>query len=115
MTFGHLASAGLAVIATLAAALPAAADQTVPAATEEQNRPCADRSKVIARLAERYGETLQSLGLNDDSSVLEVYASEDTGTWTILITRTDGMACLIASGQAWEKLARPLTPPGDDA
>jgi hypothetical protein len=98
----------VAVLLGLAAATPTAEAQTRPAA-------CADRETVVQRLAERYGETLQSLGLHQDNSVLEVYASDDTGTWTILLTRTDGMACLVAAGQMWEGHASPLDAPGKDA
>jgi hypothetical protein len=86
-----------------------------PQAEAEGRKACAQRAKVIERLAEKYGETLQSMGLNQDSGVLEVYASSDTGTWTILVTRPDGMACLLAAGQMWEAEARPLTAPGKDA
>ncbi|WP_424933165.1 hypothetical protein [Amaricoccus macauensis] len=85
------------------------------AAETRTTRPCAERSKVIERLEDRYGETLQSLGLQENSSLLEVYASDSTGTWTILITRPDGVACLVASGQSWEKEATPFLPKGDDA
>jgi Rad3-related DNA helicase len=78
-----------------------------------QNPNCADREQVVARLAEQYGETLQSAGMNNDNAVLEIYASEDTGTWTILVTRPDGVACLIAAGEMWEGDAAPLTKPGE--
>ncbi len=83
---------------------------------EAQSRPaCADRAKVVERLAERYGETRQSMGMHQNNGVLEVYASADTGTWTILVTMPNGLACLIAAGQSWEANAAPLTKPGKDA
>jgi hypothetical protein len=107
MKHGPLAIAAIATMALLSTC--GAAPAETPA------RPCAERSTVIARLAERYGETLQSLGLQTNSSILEVYASEATGTWTILLTRPNGVACLVASGQAWEKLETPLSPAGNDA
>ena len=31
-----------------------------------------------------------------------VYASDDTGTWTVTVTLPDGMTCLVASGNAYE-------------
>ena len=74
---------------------------------------CAERTKVIKRLADKYGETLQSLGLHQDNAVLEVYASDNTGTWTILLSRPNGTACLVASGKMWEAEADPLTPAGN--
>ena len=44
---------------------------------------------------------------------MEVYASEKTGSWTILLTKPDGVACLVASGGMWEPHAGPR--PGEDA
>ncbi len=88
-------AARLAVTIGLATATPIAEAQTRTA--------CAERDAVVARLADRYGETLQSIGLQSNSAVVEVYASADTGTWTILMTRPDGISCLIASGESWQK------------
>jgi hypothetical protein len=100
----HLARAGIAVALLLG----------TPAAEAEGRAACADRTLVVERLAERYGETLQSMGLHQNQNVLEVYASDETGTWTILVTRPDGKACLIAAGQMWEGEAAPLAKPGKD-
>jgi hypothetical protein len=100
LLFRAVSAIGVAVTATGASA---------------QSRACADREQVVARLAEQYGETLQSVGMNNDNAVLEIYASEDTGTWTILVTRPDGVACLIAAGEMWEGDAAPLVKPGKDA
>ncbi len=83
-----------------------------PAAAE--SRACAAREQVVARLAQRYGETLQSMGMHSNNGLLEVYASGPGGTWTILVTSPDGTACLIAAGQMWEGGA-PLTKPGKEA
>jgi hypothetical protein len=86
-----------------------------PRAEAEEARTCADRAQVVARLAERFGETLRSLGLQRGDAVVEVYSSEETGTWTILMTRPDGITCLLAAGQRWEQDARPIAAPGSDA
>jgi hypothetical protein len=77
--------------------------------------PCADHATVVARLAERYGETRQSIGLAADSTVLEVFASRETGTWTITVTQPGGPTCLVASGHAFETLAETLPAPGEGA
>ena len=76
---------------------------------------CAPRDVVVARLAERYGETRQSIGLGANNAVIEVFAAPDTGTWTITMTTPGGTTCLVASGQAYEALADALPGPGDDA
>ncbi|ABV94608.1 conserved hypothetical protein [Dinoroseobacter shibae DFL 12 = DSM 16493] len=64
--------------------------------------PCAEREKVVQRLTTNYGETVQSMGLGANNGVMEVFASEETGTWTITVTMPNGQTCLIASGQAFE-------------
>ena len=47
--------------------------------------------------------------------MVEVFASRDTGTWTITVTRPSGLTCLVASGQAFETLAEALPGPEKDA
>lgn len=85
-----------------------AAGTAAPAA-----RACAARGEVVAKLAHRFGETLRSVGLQRAEGLVEVYASEKTGTWTILVTRPDGMSCLLAAGELWEE--EPQSAPGEDA
>ena len=78
-------------------------------------RNCAPRDTVVARLAEGYGETRQSIGLGANNAVVEVFASPDSGTWTITVTMPNGVTCLVASGQAYEALAEALPAKGNDA
>ncbi len=75
-----------------------------------QSRNCAKRDAVVTRLATAYGETRHSMGLGANNAVIEVFASDETGTWTITVTTTDGMTCLVASGQAFEAMAERLIP-----
>ncbi len=81
----------------------------------QQNRNCAPREMVVDRLANSYGETRQSLGVGSQGTVVEVFASDDTGTWTITVTMPNGLTCLVASGQSFEELAEALPPKGNDA
>ncbi len=76
---------------------------------------CADRALVIERLASAYGETRQSIGLAQNNTMVEVFASTATGTWTIAVTNAAGLTCLVASGQAFEALAETLPTPTEDA
>jgi hypothetical protein len=46
---------------------------------------------------------------------VEVFASAETGTWTITVTNATGTTCLVASGQAFERLAETLPTPAEDA
>lgn len=81
----------------------------------EPERPCAQRDVVIERLASAFGETRQTVGLAHNNALVEVFASEDTGTWTITMTSAQGVTCLIASGQAFEWLEEDLLTADQDA
>lgn len=76
--------------------------------TNAQTRHCADHAQVVERLGARYGETRQSIGLGSDNTIVEVFASMDTGSWTITVTRPGGPTCLVAAGQAYQYLNEPL-------
>lgn len=73
---------------------------------------CGKRDSIVAQLASKYGETLQSVGLQQGRGVVEIYASEETGSWTIILTDTRGHSCLMAAGEAFqtEKAAKAETP-----
>lgn len=99
------------IIAPLAAAGLVAALATE---AQAQQRNCAPRERVVKRLAEGYGETRRSMGLGANNAVIEVFASDESGSWTITVTMANGLTCLIASGQAYEALAEALPAKGKD-
>jgi hypothetical protein len=77
---------------------------------------CADRDIIVQKLAEKYGEVQRGLGLTGNGQVVELFASEKTGTWTITATRPDGSTCLIAAGEDWnhvEPVPLPAPTTGD--
>jgi hypothetical protein len=47
--------------------------------------------------------------------MVEVFASTTTGSWTITVTNASGLTCLVASGQAFERLEGSLPTPTEDA
>ncbi len=59
---------------------------------------CGPRPTMVEALAGTYGESLRAAGLAQNA-VMELYASADTGTWTIALTLPDGTMCLVAAGQ----------------
>lgn len=62
---------------------------------------CAPRDIVVERLASQYGETRRSRGVTP-TSVVEVFASDKTGTWTIIVTSVHGISCLVSVGTDYE-------------
>ena len=75
---------------------------------------CAARDKVVAVLNAKYHEVRQGIGLAVNNTVMELWASVDTDTWTITVTMPSGVTCMVASGQGYESLSETLPPPGDD-
>lgn len=63
---------------------------------------CAERNTVVERLAGTYGETRRSIGMAPNNSVVEMYASKETGSWTITVTHPNGMTCMVAAGTSFE-------------
>jgi TRAP-type mannitol/chloroaromatic compound transport system substrate-binding protein len=86
----------------------------VPAATLAQSANCGPHDVVVARLAEGYGESRQSIALGANNSVVEVFASSDSGSWTITVTAPGGPTCLVASGQAYQAVNEPLPTPEEE-
>jgi len=90
----------------------ALAISAVPATNAQTSRAiCGERDLIVDTLTGRFGETARSWGMGPNNRIVEVIASEATGTWTITITSPDGTTCLVASGDFWQDLA-PI-PAGD--
>ena len=64
---------------------------------------CAERQVVVERLETGFGEIFAGGGLQTSSQIIEIWASEERGTWTVLVTRADGVSCIMASGTDWRE------------
>ena len=63
---------------------------------------CGKRADLLSHLSGRWSEAPVAMGLKDDGSVLEIVASADGSTWTVLITQPNGASCVVATGERWE-------------
>lgn len=66
---------------------------------------CAAHDAIAVELAAKYGEARQSMGLAADATVMELYASLETGTWTLTVTLPDGVTCLVAAGSNFQTVS----------
>jgi len=76
--------------------------------TPAQASNCADRDRVVERLKAYYDESYAGGGLQkvqEDQTLVEVWASEDTGTFTVMLTTPDGQTCVLATGTDWHLVA----------
>ena len=87
----------LALAAFLAA--PALAQQEAPA--QPQKPPCGPRAAIPEGLAKKYKEFPTARGLTSEGLMIEVFASE-SGSFTVLMNRPDGIACILSGGEVWE-------------
>jgi len=89
--FKRLIAFGLGIGAVITA-VPAHADN------------CALRDQVVTRLQAQYSEQLTAGGINSTASkttVVEVWASPETGTFTVMLTNAQGLSCIVATGTDW--------------
>lgn len=91
------------LIAALAAcvALPAWAQQN-----------CAPREVVVEMLSGQYEERRHTISMEMRGGIVEMWANVATGTWTLTVTRPDGLTCLVASGSNFELVSDRLEPTG---
>jgi hypothetical protein len=62
---------------------------------------CSDHESMVKILGKRYNEALSNYGVSGQKNLVEVFVSK-VGTFTILVTRTDGISCVVATGDNWE-------------
>lgn len=62
---------------------------------------CGRHEAFVSYLAQTHHESPQAIGLTDGGLMLEVFVSSDGG-WTILLTNPEGLACVLAFGEAWD-------------
>ncbi len=74
---------------------------------------CGTRDSVVAKLGDKYGEVRRGGGLAGPTAIFEIWASDVTGSWTILKTTPNGLTCIIAVGDAWQDDAGEPIPAGD--
>lgn len=85
-----------AVIFGAAALAPPLAAQA-----QAQGVACLPREALVERLEGRYNEHLAGGGLQNPQQLLEVWTSEETGSFTVFVTRPDGVSCIVATGLHW--------------
>lgn len=86
---------GAAVLATSSAQAFAQGPSMLPHSV------CGTRAEVTTKLEATFGELQKGAGIVSDRRVMELWQSTETGSWTLLMTQTDGQTCIIAAGNHW--------------
>lgn len=65
-----------------------------------QTLPCAPAAAMNAELASKYGEHPVAAGVSK-SGMVYVTANPESGTFTVLLRRPDGVSCILVAGRGW--------------
>lgn len=113
MSFASALAGPMAGLALALAAVRPAAAQAAPVQTET---PCAPYEIVAAALNERYPEAPVARMLSARGFVIEILASADGASVTVLGIQPGGTACVLATGSAFAFVDPTATPaPGTGA
>ena len=66
---------------------------------------CGNRADFVTQLGNRYAEAPIALCLTGNGDLVQVFAAANGATWTITVTRPDGLSCMITEGESWENLS----------
>jgi hypothetical protein len=66
--------------------------------------PCHNATEIAKQLGSKYDEAPVAFGLQSNGNLLQIYASEDKGTWTVVSTTPAGLSCILAAGKSWESM-----------
>lgn len=74
--------------------------------------PCGDTETIRQQLADRHGEAPVAAGITLRGNMIQIFASEDHSTWTVVITRPGGPSCLMQAGRDWMTIEHDIEGPG---
>jgi hypothetical protein len=77
---------------------------------DEQSVGCHQPKEIARLLSNDFSERPVAYGLQQDGTLMQIYASKTGDTWTVVLTTPAGLSCIVAEGTRWENL--PAGPDG---
>ena len=96
-TFGLIAMAGAFLIGAATFAQRAEAQMI-----------CVAHDKLAKQLGQKHGEQPVAMGLASNGALMEVFSSKEGVSWTIVLTKPNGVSCIMAAGESWMDVPKPL-------
>ena len=59
------------------------------------------RAEVVEQLDAQYAEAQAAVGVTNEGGVIEVFTTKDGSTWTLVLTKPDGISRVVAAGETW--------------
>ncbi|MHA1600404.1 MAG: hypothetical protein ACTSW2_06235 [Alphaproteobacteria bacterium] len=94
-------SAFLRVFGAVALALALLLDMA-SGAHAQASAPCTTRIRMVEQLGSRFAEAPIAMGLASNGGLVELFASTDGTTWTVVVTNPRGLSCILAAGELWQ-------------
>ena len=85
------------------AAIIAAISLTSIAGKAEATPPCGNHDKIVNVLGNKFKESRRVMGVVNSKAIMEIFMSPQ-GTWTMVITDTNGISCITAAGEEWQDI-----------
>lgn len=61
---------------------------------------CVHRADLVKYLHDKYQEVPIAIGMINEGLIMETFGSP-SGTWTIFLTNTENVSCMVADGVNW--------------
>ena len=76
-------------------------------ASAQEAAACQSRDSLAKLLEERFTETPVAAGLEAGGRLVELFASADSASWTMVMTTPAGESCVMAVGEHWMDRKQP--------
>lgn len=91
-----------------ALALGLAAMTLMSPAASAQSATCLTHDSLAKLLDERYAERRVAAGLAAGGALIELFASAEDASWTMVVTTAAGESCVMAAGEHWMDFKQPF-------
>lgn len=81
-----------------------AASSAYAQTTDGMRMPCHDAGEIAKQLSAKYKEAPVAFGLQSNGNLLQIYASNQKNTWTVVSTTPNGKSCIVAAGKRWQSI-----------
>jgi hypothetical protein len=91
----HVTTVAIMGLLVLGAAL---ISRPAPAQSADAGLP---RATLVERLGDDYAEAPAAFGLGEFGGLIEVFASAEGATWTMVLSMPNGLSYVVTSGEGW--------------
>ena len=76
---------------------------SVPVLAQGTTRDCNFHDTMVKSLKDNWDESVVGMGINNAGALVELFISPEGETYTIVVVRPDGWACVVTTGKDWKR------------